>query len=111
MRRRRGKITEVSETLEQVYIEGGDISCQAGIVVTHDGITFYEHSHGPVSHKRYTVQHNIKFCDVADMRMADVEDYADIPRNVTDTQNPFNPKNCHLLRIYFRHAISHMTCT
>lgn len=102
MRRRRGKITEVSETLEQVYLEGFGISCQAGICVSREAITLYEHSHGPVSHKRYTVMHEIRFADIADMKMLEVTEYSDLHQKLIDPNNPFQYKNCHLMRIYFR---------
>lgn len=110
MRRHRGKVAEISDTLEQVYLEGGEVSTQAGIVVSKNGIVMFEHSHGPVSHKRYTVKYEIKFCDIADIMLVDPIEYSDIPRSKIDPNSPFEPKNCHLLRIYFRPKVSHVKC-
>jgi hypothetical protein len=110
MKRRRGKVAEVSDTLEQVYLEGGEISTQAGIVVSKDGIVMFEHSHGPVSHKRYTVKYEINFCDIADILLVDPHEYTDLPRSKIELGTLFEPKNCHLLRIYFRPKVSHVKC-
>lgn len=96
-----------SNELEQVYVEGSHGLFQAGIMLTNSSIILFENSRETLSKNRHSMQYQINFCDIIDLRLRDPKDIQEeifiLPKTSQLLADPcFAKKTCHILRIYFR---------
>ncbi len=105
--KRSQKQSHVELDLEQVFLEGPYGVFQAGILLTNFSIFLFENSRETSSKNRHSLQYQIDFNDIIDMRLRDPQDIREeifvLPKTSQLLADPCFQKNtCHILRIYFR---------
>jgi hypothetical protein len=99
----------LSETdhLEQVFVDGQPGLFQAGILLTNFHIFLFENSRETSAKNRHSIQYQISYQDIIDMRLREPQEFQEevfvLPKTSQLLADPcFQKKTCHVLRIFFR---------
>lgn len=106
------KIT-INETnhLEQVFVDSAYGLFQASIMLTNFSINLFENSRETAAKNRHSLQYQINYEDIIDIRLRDPKEFQEevfvLPKTSQLLADPcFQKKTCHVLRIYFRESKS-----